>query len=150
MAKFRLPRKTKKSFNKSIWCYPPDEKGNSLMAWPAKSQEDYTAFRNGIASMFPKRSRAERKRFIAELDKENFVDDHVLKTYIDVIIREDLRNSSYSALIKAKNNPKAVKAYFNFVNAYQFFEKGKDSYGNICCLAIDSAIELLKPKRKNR
>jgi hypothetical protein len=40
MNKFRLPRKTKKSLKKTMWLYPPDEKGNSLMAWPAKSQED--------------------------------------------------------------------------------------------------------------
>ena len=131
-----------------MWLYPPDEKGNSLMASPTKSQEDYTAVKESIARKFPDSTKAKRKKFIAELDKEIFVDDHVLKTYIDDIIREDLRNSSYSTLIEAKNNHKAVKAYFNFVNAYQLFEKGKDSYGNICCLAIDSAIELLKPKKK--
>lgn len=131
-----------------MWLYQPDEKGNSLMAWPTKSQEDYIAVKKGNARKFPDRTRAERKRFIAELDKEIFVDDHVLKTYIDIIIREDLRNSSYSTLIEAKNNPKAVKAYYNFVNAYQLYENGNDSYGNICCLAIDSAKEHLKSRRK--
>ena len=131
-----------------MWLYQPDEKGNSLMAWPAKSQEDYTAVKRGVVRKFPHSTKAKRIKFIAELDKEIFVDDKVLKTYIDNIIREDLQNSSYLTLIEAKNNPKAVKAYFNFVNAYQLFEKGKDSYGNICCLAIDSAIELLKPKKK--
>jgi len=118
------------------------------MARPANSQEDYTAVKKGIVRKFPFRTKAERKKFIDELDKEIFVDDHVLKTYIDDIIREDLRNSSYNALIEAKNNPKAVKAYFNFVNAYQLYEKGNDSYGNICRLAIDSALEILKPKKK--
>lgn len=148
MDKFRLPRKTKKSLKKTMWLYPPDEKGNSLMAWPTKSQEDYTAVKKGIAKRFPDSTKAERKKFIDELDKEIFVDDQVLKTYVDDIIREDLRNSSYSTLIEAKNNPNAVKAYFNFVNAYQLFEKGKDSFGNICCLAIDWAIELLKHKKR--
>ncbi len=131
-----------------MWLYQPDEKGNSLMAWPAKSQEDYTAVKRGIVRKFPDSTKAKRKKLKAELDKEIFVDDKVLKTYIDNIIREDLQNSSFRTIIEAKNNPKAVKAYFNFVNAYQLFEKGKDSYGNICCLAIDSAIELLKPKKK--
>lgn len=148
MDKFRLPRRTKKYLKKTMWLYQPDEKGNSLMAWPTKSQDDYIAVKKGNARKFPDRTRAERKRFIAELDKEIFVDDHVLRTYIDIIIREDLRNSSYSTLIEAKNNPKAVKAYYNFVNAYQLYENGNDSYGNICCLAIDSAKEHLKSKRK--
>jgi len=148
MEKVRLPRKTKKALQKTMWLYPSDEKGNSLMAWPTESQKDYFAAKKGIAKKFPNRSKAERKKFIAELDKEVFVDNKVLKTYVDNIIREDLRNSSYNTLIEARNCPKAVKAYFNFVNAYQIFEKGKGSYGNICCLAIDSAKELLKPKKK--
>jgi len=118
------------------------------MAWPTQSQEDYTAVKNDIAREFPKSTKASRKKMFGVLDKEIFVDDQVLKTYVDDIVREDLRNSSYKTLIEAKNNPEAVKAYFNFVNAYQIFENGKDSYGNICCLAIDSAIELLKPKKK--
>lgn len=145
MDKFRLPRKIKKSLKKTMWLYPPDEKGNSRMAWPTKSQKDYTAIKEGILRKFPDSTKAERKQFTAELDKEIFVDDKVLKAYVDDILREDLRSSSYRTLIEAKNNPKAVKAYFNFVNAYQLFKKGKDSYGNICCLAIDSAEALLKP-----
>lgn len=131
-----------------MWLYPPDKKGNSLMAWPSKSQKDYTAVKEGITKKFPDSTKAERKKFRDKLDQEIFVDDHVLKKYVDDIIREDLRNSSYKILIEAKTNPIAVKAYFNFVNAYQLFEKGDESYGNICCLAIDSAIELLKPKKK--
>lgn len=128
--------------------YPPDEKGSSLMAWTTQSQKDYTAVKQGIAKEFPKSTKASRKKMFDVLDKEIFVDDHILKTYVNDIIREDLRNSSYYTLIEAKNNPKAVKAYFNFVNAYQLFKNGKDSYGNICCLAIDSAKEFLKPKKK--
>jgi len=131
-----------------MWLYPADEKGNSRMAWPTKSKEDYTAVKNGIVKKFPDSTKAKRKKFIAELDQEVFVDDLVLKAYVDDIIREDLRNSSYDMLIEAKNHPKAVKAYFNFINAYKLFEAGKDSYGNICCLAIDSAKKLLNPNRK--
>jgi len=148
MDKFRLPRKTKKGLKKTMWLYPPDKEGNSLMACPTKSQEDYTAVKKGTAMQFPNRTKAKRKKFMDELDKEIFVNDQVLRTYVDDIIREDLCNSSYNTLIEAKNNPNAVKAYFNFVNAYQLFEKGKESYGNICCLAIDRALELLKPKKK--
>ncbi|TVQ16620.1 MAG: hypothetical protein EA361_03945, partial [Bacteroidetes bacterium] len=139
MNKFRIPRKTKKSLKKTMWLYPPDERGGSMMARPAKSQEDFTAVKKGIVKKFPESTTAERKKFRAELDKVIFVEDHVLKSYIDDIIREDLRNSSYRTLVEAKNNPNAVKAYYNFVNAYQLFEKGEDSYGNICCMAIDHA-----------
>lgn len=59
-----------------------------------------------------------------------------------------MRTSSYNILIAAKNNPKAIIAYYNFLNAYQLIEKGDDSYGNICCMAIDFAGDLLKKKRK--
>jgi hypothetical protein len=114
------------------------------MAWPATLEKDYKALNSGIVSEFPKSTKSETKRFKAELNKENFVDDETLKTYVDDIIREDLRNSSFSTLIKAKNKPKAIKAYFNFVNAYQIYKNGDDSYGNICCLAIDDAKKLLK------
>ena len=144
MERFRLPRKTKKSLRKTMWLYPADEKGSSLMARPTISKEDYIAVKNGIARKFPDSNKAKRKKFAAELDKEIFVEDQVLKKYIDDIIREDLRNSSYNTLLEARNNPKAVKAYFNFINAYHFYEQGKESYGNICCLAIDSAKKLLK------
>ncbi len=39
-------------------------------------------------------------------------------------------------------------AYYNFVNAYHRYEQGDDSFGNICCLAIDRAKELLKGRKK--
>ncbi len=148
MNKFRLSRKTKKSIKKTMWLYPADEKGNSLMAWPARSQEDYTAVIKGVVRKFPQRTKAARKKFNERLDREIFVEDSILQSYVNDIFREDLRNSSYRTLIEAKNNPKAMKAYFNFINAYQLYEKGKDSYGNICCMAIDSAKELMKTKRK--
>lgn len=147
MNKFRLPRKTKKCLKNSMWLYPPDEKDNSLMAWPAESQEDYTAVKKGIARKFPDSTKTERKKFMAELDEEIYVEDQVLKDYVDDIIRENLRNSSYNTLTKARNHPRAIRAYFNFINAYHLFKKGNDSYGNICCLAIDSAEELLKSKK---
>lgn len=70
MNKFRLPRKTKKYLKKSMWLYPPDGKGNSLMAWPAESQEDYAAVKKSIARKFPDSTKAERKKFMAELDEE--------------------------------------------------------------------------------
>ncbi|GAB1858224.1 hypothetical protein MHTCC0001_30610 [Flavobacteriaceae bacterium MHTCC 0001] len=62
----------------------------------------------------------------------------------DNIIREDLREDSYNILIKAKNDPKAIKSYFNFINAYHLYKKDEPSYGNVCCMAIDYAEELLK------
>jgi len=49
MKQFRLPRKIKKSLKKGLWLYPPDEEGNSLMASPARYQEDFMAVKMGIA-----------------------------------------------------------------------------------------------------
>ncbi|MDC1265475.1 hypothetical protein N8009_01635 [Flavobacteriaceae bacterium] len=53
--------------------------------------------------------------------------------------QEDFRVSAYNTLIEAKDNPKAVGAYFNFINAYNLMEKGDSSFGNTCCLAVDLA-----------
>lgn len=131
-----------------MWLYPPDEKGSSLMAWPAKSQEDYTAVKNGIARKFPDSTKAERKEFNEKLDKEVFVSDEQLKAYVDDIFREDLRFYSYTTLLEAKKSQKAIKTYFNFVNACQLYQAGQGSYGNICCMAVDSAKVLLSTKPK--
>lgn len=152
MKGFRLPRKVKKSLKGNLWLYPADEKGNSLMASPARSQEDYTALKNGTVRNLidSKGAKARRKASREKLDKETFVSDEELKNYVDDIIREDLRTSSYNTLLAAKNSPKAINAYYNFVNAYQLYEKGQDSYGNTCCMAIDRAKELLKKPYKRK
>ncbi|MBN2613156.1 MAG: hypothetical protein JXB00_16505 [Bacteroidales bacterium] len=148
MERFRLPRKIKKSLKQTIWLYPPDEKDSRQMAFPASSQEDYDAVKNGIATEFPRSTKAEIKVFREMLDKEVFVTDEQLKTFVEDIFREDLRYSSYLILTEAKKNPRAIQAYFNFVNAYLLFQKGEKSYGNICCMAVDTAWELLKTKPK--
>jgi hypothetical protein len=152
MKRFRLPRKIKKSLKGNLWLYPADEKGNSLMAFPARSQEDYTALKKGIVRNLidPKNAKARRKAFKEKLNKEITVSDGELKSYVDDIIREDLRISSYNTLIAARNNPKAIIAYYNFVNAYQLYEEGDESYGNICCLSLNKAEELLKKRKKNK
>lgn len=149
MKRFRLPRKIKKSLKGTLWLYPADEKGNSLMASPARSQEDYTALREGIVSdiIDSKNAKARRKEFKNKLDKEIIVSDENLRSYVEGIIREDLRNSSYNTLLNAKNNPKAIIAYYNFVNAYHLYEKGDESMGNLCCLSIDSAKASLKTRK---
>ena len=147
MEKFKLPRKLKKSLQKTMWLYPEDEKGSSLMAWPAKSQEDFEAYKKGIVTKFPESNKAERKRDRAILDKEIYVEDNVLKNYVEDMIRKDLHFSFYNTLIEAKNTPRAKVAYFNFINAYHLYQNGKDSYANICCMSVDWANELLKNKR---
>jgi len=148
--RFRLPRKLKKYLKGNLWLYPADKEGNSLMAFPSRSQEDYKALQTGIVKNIidPINSKARRKAFKERLDKETHVSDKELKLYVNDIIREDLRTSSYNTLIEAKNSPKAIIAYYNFVNAYQIYERGEKSYGNICCLSLDSAKELLKKKKK--
>lgn len=149
MKKFRLPRKTKKFAKKGLWLYPADEKGNSLMASPARSQEEYDALKKGtLRNLFEKEKKAERKEYREKMDKEVYVTDAELKTYIDDIIRKDLRISSFRTLLSAKEKPRAKKAYFNFINAYHLYREGEDSYVNVCCLAIDLARDLLRKQRK--
>ena len=146
---FRLPRKVKKKLKGNLWLYPADEKGNSLMASPTRSQKDFTSVKEGVVRnlMDPKNAKAKRKAFREKMNKENVVSDEKLQLYVNDIFREDIRRSAFNTLIAAKNNPKAIIAYYNFVNAYQLNEAGEDSYGNICCMALDRAEDLLK-KRK--
>ena len=119
------------------------------MAHPERSQEDYDALKQGVVQNFLSKERIkagieERRK---KLDQEIIIPDQQLKDYVDNVIREDLRWSSYDTLIRAKSNPEARIAYYNFINAYRLMEQGEDSYGNICCMAIDLAKERLKEAR---
>lgn len=77
------------------------------------------------------------------MDTEIFIDDSKLRNYVDDVFAEAYRESSYRSLLKAKNTPKAQIAYFNFVNAY-LKDKKSNQFGNICCLAVDLAKNLLR------
>ncbi|MCX6183434.1 MAG: hypothetical protein NT150_16110 [Bacteroidetes bacterium] len=147
MKNFRLPRKTKKSLKGEIWLYPRDKNGNSTMAFPCSKQEDYSAWKQGIKRnlMDEDDSKEKRKAYWQKLDKEISVSDKKLREYVDDIFREGLRNKAYQVLLDAKNEPKAIVAYYNFINAYQMQEE--EPSGNICCLAFDKASELLKKER---
>ena len=155
MKKFRLPRKEKKSLKRGLWLYPADEKGNSLMAHPKRTREDYDAMKKGVLRNLidPKKLKEGAKKQAAKIDPEIFIPDDQLKEYVDDIFREDLRSGALRTLVRAKNSETAAKAYFNFVNAYNLYQKGKHSYGNICCLALDRAELLLRKEnsvRRNR
>ena len=151
MEQFRIPRKAKKLLKKVIWLYPPDSKGNSLMAHPTEIYEDYSAYKKGILRPLPDRrnSRATRKEMREKLNKEVLVSDEQLKAYINNLIRDDLSVSSFNILSEAKNSKHAVMAYYNFVNAYRLYEAGDDSYGNIACMSIDLAKKLLKESNRS-
>ena len=146
MKKFKLPRKLKKRLKKRIWLYPANEKGNSLMAWPYKYEKDYLAFKQGELRKIGRRNKAELKEYRKKMNKEVEVLDETLKKYVDDIFAKQYRRSSYDTLIMAKNKKAAIKAYYNFINAYHLYENGEQSFGNICCLAVDYAKELLRKK----
>ena len=116
------------------------------MASPKRNQKDYTAMktgevRNGLAG-----SRKSSRELYAELSTEITVPDEKLKEYVDDIFREDLRVSAYRKFLEAKTHPTAVRGYYHFINAYhKHQENGR--WGNTCCLALDTACELLKVKR---
>lgn len=121
------------------------------MAHPAETHEDYSAFRKGILRPLPDRrnSRAKRKEMREKLNKEVLVSDEQLKGYINNLIRDDLRVSSFNILSEARSSKHAVMAYYNFVNAYLLYEAGEESYGNIACMSVDWTKKLLK-ETKNR
>lgn len=122
------------------------------MAHPERSQEDYDAVRQGIAESLLQRkgAKAERQESRKKLDQEVTITNQQLRNYVNDVMREDLRWSSYDTLIRAKSSPSAKIAYYNFVNAYHLMEQGEDSYGNICCLAIDLAKKKLKEARNQK
>ena len=90
--------------------------------------------------------RRKRKQRNSALNKPVSVTDEELKVMVDETFAEKYRASSYSTLTAAKNNSKAIVAYYNFVNAYNL-SKPDDSFANICCLAIDNAKSLLRKYR---
>lgn len=149
MKEFRLPRKTKKYLKSNFWLYPADKNGCSLMASPARRQKDFLAFKSGILRNILDRvsNKANRLEKREKLDKEIFITDEELRAYVDEIFEEEYRNSSFNTLTRAKNSTKAVTAYYNFINAYQLYENGEDSYGNVCCMSVDHARELLRNKK---
>lgn len=125
MDKYRLPRKTKKKVRRGLWLYPPDEKGNSLMASPRHSQEDYDAMKCGVVTnILTRRSKAERKAEKEKLDKPVEVSNEQLRAFINEIFAEAYRSSSYQTLVKAKKHPNTIVAYYNFINAYYLAKKG--------------------------
>lgn len=152
MAIFKLPRLEKKKLRKEIWLYPADEKGNSLVAFPHKYQKDYDAMKKGIVqSIFESRTLEEKvksKKKFENLDLEKYISDEELKKYVDEIFAKEYRESSYKILLDAKNHQKANRGYFNFVNACEI-NKETGRFGNVCCMSVDLAKELLKSPRSH-
>ena len=118
------------------------------MAFPTKNQQDYDAVKKKIVNdLFgDENKKAERKQLNLMLDKPVLVTDEELRLMVDETIAEKYWTSSYSTLTAAKNNPKTIVAYYNFVNAYNL-SKPEDSFANICCLAVDNAKSLLRKHR---
>lgn len=115
------------------------------MASPYRSQNDYDAYKNGelrnLGSSYNSRKRQIVFRNI--IDKEVSVSDKILKDYVNDIMAEEYRKWALEILLKAKNNPKAVNAYYDFINAYQQSSE-ENSFGNVACMAVDRAETLLK------
>ncbi len=149
MKKFRIPRKTKKQLEKTIWLYQPDKKGNSKAAFPIKNKEDFLAWNQGLLrDMFADdESKSQRKEQNKLLDQPINITDEILLKYVEDIFREDYRRKAFNILVEAKKNKNTVRAYYNFVNAYHFDKEGDDSWGNICCLCIDLAEDLLRKEK---
>ncbi len=127
MKPFRLPRKTKKKLKGTIWLYPADEKGSSLMAWLTQLQKDYDAVKKGIVrDIMAGSTKALRKKEKA-LDKAIEIPDEQLRVFVNKVFAKEYRDLSYRTLLKAKNNPRAIVAYYNFINAYYLAEKGDGS-----------------------
>ncbi|MEM6525967.1 MAG: hypothetical protein AAF693_19365 [Bacteroidota bacterium] len=150
--KIQTSKKRKKSLRRGFWLYPADDNGNSLMASPRRCQKDYDAMKEGILRnlMDSKKLKEGARRQAAKLDPEIIIPDERLREYVDDIFRKDLRDSAYYTFKRAKNSPRAISAYYNFVNAYNLSQKGEHSYGNICCLSLERAETLLREENRLR
>ena len=123
----KLPRKLKKRLNKIMWLYD-----NGIVAFPTLYEEDFIAYKKGELRNILITTK-EQKQEMKSLDNIISISDEDLKICVDEIFAEQYRTESYRKLLKAKN----TKYYFNFINAYNFYKNGKDSYANICCMAVD-------------
>jgi len=150
--KFRIPRKIKKRIN-TIFLYPPDERGSSLMASIKNSQEDYTAYKQNILRPLVSKTKAQIKEINERykiFDVPTYLTDDDLKFAITEIFGEEFRDSAYSILSRSKNHDVAKVAYYNFVNAYNMTKAGGDE-STMCCMSLDLAEENLqrsKPRNK--
>ncbi len=102
----KLPRLEKKKLRKTLWCYPADEKGNSLVAFPYKYKADYEAMKTGIVKNVMDMDLDENPKLIEakkSLDKEIYITNLELKSYVDDIFAEKYRNESYQRRSAAKS-----------------------------------------------
>ena len=123
----KIPRKLKKKLRKVMWLYD-----NGIVAFPTLYEKDFIAYKNGELHNILTIAK-EQKEEMKSLDNSIVVSDEELKIFVDDIFAEQYRTVSYQKLVKAKN----TKYYFNFINAYNFYKSGKDSYANICCMVVD-------------
>lgn len=133
MKKFRLPRKIKKKLKSKIFLYPSDSDGNSLMAFPTKVQEDYTAYKRGELSNLLEDRIKNRKvsDSMDNLNKHITVSDKELKEMVDNTFANEYRTEAYLKLINDKTSVKSNKElYYSFINAYN-----REEY-NLCCMIV--------------
>ena len=146
--KIKIPRNMKTKLKKKIWLYPADQDGGFLVATPESNNTDFIAYKKGIlTTLSPKKNKKEREQYRELMDSEVYVDDNILRGYVDDIFAAEFRNKSYDTLLKVKDDNTKNIAYFNFINAYNLYQNGEKSYGNVCCMAIDYAEYLLKKKK---
>jgi len=139
MSKFRVSRKEKKRIKKSgILLYPPDNKGNSLMADPLYKQEDLLAFRNGELESIWTRSRTYDLFDILNREIDTPFSDDQLRESVNYIFGEQYRESSFNSLKRAFNSTNKNKYYIQYVNAYlETIREGGEDLSITCCLIVD-------------
>jgi len=144
LPKLKIPRKLKKKLKKGLWLYPKDENGNSLMASPTESRKDLYAYRKGILrnlnSRFGRRKRI--NEMMAKLKPEIYVTDEELKDMVIELSIPESVDEIYNILIEIKEID--IKLYFEFINAYNLYKGGDNSYGNICFMVFETAKMVIK------
>lgn len=148
MSKFRIPRKIKKKLKNKFLFYPSDKDGNSIMAFPLKSQKDYTAYKLGLLEDTFSKTKKERKKSSKEWNKKFSVDNDMsfseIEKAVNNIFAEEFREEALKVLKRAKGdikyNNKIKDHWIVFCNAWDLVKAG-DKHSITACMAYDSILD---------
>jgi hypothetical protein len=150
--KFRIPRKEKKKLKKRHFFYPPEKDGSILHAQPHDNQEEYDLYKSGELNepftVTKKEAKLRQEEFRKKFHKPvDDVPESKIIIAVGEIFNENHRFSAITTLLRARFIEDTKVDFYTFMNAYNLTKSGEGDYGNICCMAVDSAKEKLKKQK---
>jgi hypothetical protein len=133
--KFRVPRKTKKKIKNTIYLYPPNEDGSSLMAFPLRSQKDFDAYKQGIVQ--PLFDYKKAKNEPTNWEDENTLTVEEIHEAVEHIFAQEYIEQAKRILVRAMNDVHVKKEYLIFVNSWLDTKNGNDKSITMCMVYDD-------------